>query len=141
LKKDAPSRVWKQDACKPFELNKNEEVDVIVTETTLGPPLEKRASPTIVKKFKSENEKLQEAFLKNAAASLPKTPIVCTWPVWYTKSGPIFLEKVWDAVKNAGFEAVLPKGIQPTSASRPSLLYRRPDQFVGREIVLLKPKV
>jgi tRNA G10 N-methylase Trm11 len=41
LKKNVRSEVWKQNALTPLKLS--ERPDVIVTETTLGPSLEKRA--------------------------------------------------------------------------------------------------
>jgi tRNA G10 N-methylase Trm11 len=135
-KKEVPSTVWKHDACKPFELK--DDVHIIVTETTLGPPLEKRPSATDVKKWKSENEKLQAEFLKNTAATLPSIPIVCMWPVWYLKTGPVFLEKVFKTIEKEGYTPVLPEVV--STKTRPTLLYRRPDQFVGREIILLSPR-
>lgn len=137
LKKDVPSTVWKQDAAKPFALKQLP--DVVVTETSLGPPITARPTLKDIARMKSENEKLQAAFLQNAAATLRGVPLVCTWPVWYAQNDQIFLEKIWDVVGKAGYQATLPPGIQPTIAGRVSLLYRRPDQFVGREIVLLKP--
>ncbi len=137
LKGDVPGKIWKQDATKPFELEAKP--DIIVTETTLGPALTDRPSLKEVQKHKSENESLQEGFLKSVAQSLPGTPIACTWPVWYYSRGPVQLERVWKTVEKLGYEAVLPEGVRP-SGEHKSLLYRRPDQFVGREIVLLKPK-
>lgn len=139
FKKDVGSRVWKQDATRQLKFEKNETIDVIVTETTLGPPLERPPSQKDVKKWCSENEKLQQKFLINVATSLPHIPIICTWPIWYTKTGPVFLEKVWKTVTEHGFRPVLPPFLP--SISKPSFVYRRPDQFVGREIVLLKPLV
>jgi len=137
-KKDVPSNVWKQDATKPFSLK--DKPQVIVSETTLGTPLASRPTLKDVSSLRSENEKIQAAFLHNVAATLPGVPVVCTWPVWYSSKTPVFLEKIWKAAHDAGFEPVLPPGITPTTEGRLSLLYRRPDQFVGREIVLLKPK-
>ncbi len=136
LKTDVPSAVWKQDAAKPFALENKP--TVIVTETTLGPALKDRPSLKEVQKHKSENEKVQEAFLKSAAGSLPGVPLVVTWPVWYYSRGPVQLERVWKTVEKLGFKAVLPPGMRESGA-HPTLLYRRPDQFVGREIVLLRP--
>lgn len=136
-KSDTPSRVWKQDATKPFEMK--ESVDVIVTETSLGPSLERRPTAKDVQKMKTENEQLQIAFLKNCAATLPGVPVVCTWPVWYPSKAPVFLEKVWKAAADLGYQAVLPPTIEIMN-DRVSLLYRRPDQFVGREVVMLKAK-
>lgn len=138
FKKDVPATVWQHDACKPFTCT--EHPDLIVTETTLGPPLSSRASIKEAKRWKTKNEELQGAFLRNLALSLPGVPLICVWPVWYLRGGPLFLERVWGVMEKTGFRAVLPPGIQPEWHGRCSLLYRRPDQFVGREIVLLKPK-
>ncbi len=136
LKTDVPSKVWKQDAQKPFELDTI--VDVIVTETSLGPNL--RARPTLkeISAHRSENEELQYKFLENVAKSLPGVPLVCTWPVWYASKGATRLEKIWKQLPKLGFEPVLPRYIV-SALDTPSLLYRRPEQFVGREIVLLRP--
>lgn len=136
LKKDVTSAVWKQDARKPFDLK--HKPDVIVTETTLGPSLEKRASLKDVSSLRTENEKLQEEFLKNVAATLPGVPVVATWPVWYTSKGQIRLEKVWDHLHTIGFRVAIPAAVDLEITGRPTLVYRRPGQFVGREIVLLQ---
>ena len=135
-KKDAEDTVWKQDALKPFDLK--ELPDVIVTETSLGPPLTKRANASEAMKHCKENEELQAEFLKNASETLPGVPIACMWPFWKTKDQPLRLTKIWDALHEYGYRAILPAGIDDASG-RLSLSYRRPDQFVGREIVLLKP--
>ena len=137
LKKDVQSTVWKHDAQKPFELK--DKPDMIVTETSLGPNLEGRPPIKDVLKLKTENEHLQMGFLKTAASSLPGVPIACMWPVWYHSKGAVHLEKTWEKLKEIGYEAVLPPGTQGEAPNRPTLVYRRPGQFVGREIVLLRP--
>lgn len=137
LKKDVSSEVWKQDAAKPFSLKTVP--DVIVTETTLGPSLDKRPTQKEMSKLRTENEKIQEAFLRNVAATLPGVPVVCTWPAWYGNKEHLSLDKIWTKLGEIGFEPVLPPGIIPANPERMSLLYRRPEQFVAREIVLLKP--
>ena len=114
-------------------------MDAIVTETSLGPPLTKRPTLRDVATMKSENEKLQEGFLQSAAASLPGVPIVCIWPVWYPSKSPVFLDRIWNVASDLGYQAVLPPTIE-IIGERMSLLYRRPDQMVGREIVLLRAK-
>ncbi len=150
LKKDVPSAVWKQDALKPFrhpELcpprptsRTGRRADVIVTETTLGPALLDRPDQASAKKMRTQSEKTLACFLENVTASLPGTPIVMAMPFWRLRTGLLLLEHIWDAITEAGYEAVLPEGTERELPERPSLLYRRPDQFVGREIVLLKPK-
>lgn len=145
-KKDVPSAVWKHDALKPFVTERGKPFspadlpDAIVTETSLGPALESRPNLKEMMKLRTQNEELQAAFLRNAAATLPGVPIVATWPVWYAAKEQIFLEKIWKAAAEAGFRPVLPPGAVPSIPGRLSLLYRRPDQFVGREIVLLRAK-
>jgi hypothetical protein len=138
LKKDVESTVFKHDALKPFELKHLP--DVVVTETTLGPALLKRPPVKDVLKLRTENERLQSNFLKSCMETLPGVPLVITWPFWKVKNDMILLERAWDYVHAAGFSATLPPGIEPTRPGRLSLLYRRPDQFVGREIVLLMPR-
>ncbi len=135
-KKEVSSRVWKQDARKP--LTEAQKASVIVTETTLGPSLTSRPTLKDVQKLKTENERLQKEFLEAVASSLPGVSVACTWPVWYTSKGPVLLEKIHDQLLDLGFQAVLPPGVEPEDPRRPTLVYRRPDQFVGREIVLLR---
>lgn len=135
-KKDVPSTVWKQDALKAFELKKLP--DVVVTETSLGTPLKARPTQKDAMKEKTANEALQEGFLRNAAETLPGIPLVCIWPVWRTKAKPIFLEKIWKVLEELPYEVVQP--IELEDHDKPTLFYRRTDHFVGREIVLLKPK-
>ncbi|MDB4978773.1 MAG: hypothetical protein JWM56_959 [Candidatus Peribacteria bacterium] len=147
LKKDVSSTVWKQDATKPFDFvggkpfKLKELPQVVVTETSLGPNLKERPMIKDIQQMKADNEKLQMAFLENIARSLPGVPIVATWPVWYAMKKQIYVEKVLNNLEKIGYEAVLPPGVEPHDPERKTLLYRRPDQFVGREIVLLMPKV
>lgn len=136
-KKDVPSTVWKHDAKKPFKIK--EVPDVIVTESHLGPALNEKPNAKDAAKMRSENDQLQTEFLKNVAASFPGVPVVVTWPVWSLKTGMLYIEKTWDNLDKIGYRAVLPRGIETDNAHRLSLMYRRPDQVVGREIVLLHP--
>ncbi len=138
LKRDVESEIWKQDALKPFKLK--EQIDVIVTETMLGPGIEERPTVKDIAKMKTENESLQKAFLENMAACFPGVPLVVTWPVWYHKKDQVRLEKIWAALDKIGYRAYLPAGIESDFAEHPSLLYRRPDQFVGRQLVMLRAK-
>jgi tRNA G10 N-methylase Trm11 len=139
LKKDVSSEVWKHDATKTFDLPVKP--DVIVTETMLGPALAERPNAKDAAKFRVECDSMEVEFLENVAKSLPGVPVIATFPVWYVKVGPIFLEKVWKKLADIGFEAVLPPGSPSDSPEHSSLIYRRSEQFVGREIVILKPIV
>ena len=113
LKRDVESVILKHDATKPFPLEKlpkNLRPDLIVTETTLGPPLASRPTIKDAQKLKTENEKIQAAFLRSAAEVFPRVPIVCTWPVWYHSKGQIHLEKIWETLHEIGYRATLPPG-------------------------------
>ncbi len=115
--------------------------NVVVSETYLGPALDKPAPKKDAAKWKTEAEKLQAAFLSNAAATLPGVPLVLTWPVWVGSDGELtMLEKSWEAASKLGYMATLPPFAEASAPGRFGMLYRRPDQFVGREVVLLLPR-
>ncbi len=137
-KKDISADVWKQDATKPFEL-KNKP-NIIVTEGTLGPALTNRATVKDAETYCKQAEELTAAFLKNCAETLPGVPVVMTLPVWYAQKKMIHLTKIWKVAEDLGFRPSLPPHADPSIDGRFSIMYRRNDQFVGREIILLKPK-
>lgn len=134
-KKDVPASIWKQDARKPFALKTPP--DAVVTETTLGPPLATRPTIKEAQKIRTAVEETEIAFLKNVRSTLPGVPVALTLPVWMVSSGPLVLERLWKELPDIGFDAVLPAGIQGDFPGRASLLYRRADAVVGREVVLL----
>jgi tRNA G10 N-methylase Trm11 len=137
-KKDVDCTVWKQDATKGFELK--QKPDIIVTEGTLGPNLKSRPTVKDAERLLKNAEELETKFLQNCAKTLPGCPIVMIWPVWYAQKRQLLLEKVVTAATEAGYRMVLPPHASPSVDDRLTLIYRRPDQFVGREIVLLQPK-
>lgn len=140
-KKDVTSNVFKHDATKPFPLKEKERPNVIVTEGSLGPAMQDdRFTQKEISAAKTESEKLTIAFLENVRKSLPGVPVVMTWPVWYGRTGQIRLEKVRSILEKTGFMLVMPPGVRKTDAPNFSLTYRRANQFVGREIVLLRQK-
>ncbi|MEK7563235.1 MAG: hypothetical protein AAB544_02470 [Patescibacteria group bacterium] len=138
LKKDAESTVWKQDATTPFKLKKLP--DLIVTETSLGPALTRPPSEAPADRLRKQMEKLEIDFLKNAAATLPGIPIVCCWPFWRLHGGDLIrLTGLWEKLPSLGYRAVMPAIPKSKESTDFSLLYRRGEQFVGREIVMLLP--
>lgn len=138
-KKDADSTLWKQDATAPFKLKKLP--DLIVTETSLGPALTRPPSEAPAEKLRRQMEKLEIDFLKNAAATLPGVPIVCCWPFWRLHGGNVIrLTGLWEKLPTLGYRAVIPAIPKSKDATDFSILYRRGEQFVGREIVMLQPK-
>jgi len=137
LKKDINTTVWKQDATKPFDLKVKP--TMIVTEGTLGPALKSRPTIKDAEKYCKAAEDLAASFLKNVSETLPGTPVVMTLPVWYAQKRMIHIEKLWARLPALKFRPVLPPHANPAVEGHFSLLYRRSDQFVGREIVLLAP--
>lgn len=143
-KGSVPSAVWKRDATKPFDMQVVPEralrrlPDVVVTESMLGPALTDRPTVKEAQTWKSDAEQLEADFLKSAAETMPGVPVVLTLPVWYLRTGPVFLERIWTVIEKLKFQPVLPPGARASVPGRPTLLYRRPDQVVGREVVLLK---
>lgn len=136
-KREVPSTVTKHDARKPFALK--QAPTVVVTETMLGPALKTQPTAKDARSIRSACEDLEIAFLKNARATLPGVPLVVTFPVWRLRTGPLPLERTWKALPAIGYTPVLPPGITAEHPERPSLLYNRNDQLVGREIVILQP--
>ncbi len=139
-KKDVKAEVWKHDARKAFDIKEKDRPDVIVTEGSLGPALVKQPTVREAESFRREVDELTEAFLKNVSTTLPGVPVVMTWPVWQTSKGPVFLESAYKKLHDCGFSLVTPASVRSEKMPRGTLMYKRPDQFVGREIVILKAK-
>lgn len=136
-KKNVSAKVWRHDATKAFDLK--EAPSIIVTEGTLGPALRGRPTLKDVSVLQKKVDAVMTAFVENAARTLPAVPIVMTLPVWYAQKKLVPLPKVWEAIEQH-YIPVLPPMTEPMLPGRFSMLYRRPDQFVGREIVMLRPK-
>ncbi|HRH94074.1 MAG TPA: hypothetical protein PKV72_06115, partial [Candidatus Peribacteria bacterium] len=134
-KKKLDVTVWKHDATKPFELK--EPPHMIVTEGSLGPNMKSRPMLKDIERLSKNAEELTEKFLANCAESLPGVPVVMTWPVWYSSKRPVMLTKALKVCEKLGYKPVLPP--HTIGGTRSTLLYRRTDQFVGRELVLLEP--
>ncbi len=134
-KKDVDADAFKHDATKPFELK--ELPHMVVTEGSLGPNMKSRPMLKDIERHAKNAEALTEKFLENCAATLPGVPVVMTWPVWYSQKRPVTLAKSIKTAEKLGYKLVLPP--HTIGGSRATLLYRRTDQFVGREIVLLEP--
>ena len=64
-------------------------------------------------------------------------PVALTLPVWMVSTGPLLPERLWKELPALGFEPRLPAGLKGDFPDRASLLYRRGDAVVGREVVFL----
>ena len=130
--------VWKQNALKLSAPPKSP--TLIVTETTLGPALKAAPTKKDIASLIREAEELEIGFFTSLAETLPQVPVVCTFPVYLTRDGERhFLPKVLEKIQKLGYRLTLPGNKHITFTDRSTLLYLRPDQFVGREIVCLMP--
>ncbi len=130
--------VWKQNALKAPELPKIP--TFIVTETSLGPPLKQAPTKKEIASLIREAEELEIAFFTNLSQVLPEVPVVATFPVYLTRDGERhFLPKALEKIQKLGYRLTYPGNKLIRFTDRNTLLYLRPDQYVGREIVCLLP--
>ncbi len=103
-------------------------IDLVVSETNLGPPLNRFASPQELKPIKLRLEKLLKEFLTNLAPQLKNSSRLClAVPAWPQKNETHLTLNVVDCLEDLGYALV-----------DCELIYRRPKQFVGRQFIVLK---
>lgn len=105
----------------------------IAGETYLGKPLSSYPSADLLQKIMSECDYIHSKFLKNIASQIkPGTRLCLAVPAWKTKNGFKHL-KTLDKLKELGYTR-----IDFVHAKRQDLIYHRSDQYVARELVILK---
>ncbi len=105
--------------------------DVVAGETYLGRPLSSEPDTATMQKIVQDCNHIHKKFLENIASQIkPGTPLALAVPVWRIKNQYIHLP-VLDHLEEIGY----------TEASfvhvKSKLIYRREDQIVGRELVIL----
>ncbi|MEK7570439.1 MAG: RsmD family RNA methyltransferase [Patescibacteria group bacterium] len=120
-----------------------EAVDVIATEPYLGPPQRGVPRGRVILPLVSALSRQYEAWLR-ALGGVVRTGgrVAMVWPFFRVEEHGYFLQ-LQNAVGAAGFSVIAPppwliKQSWFRSTPRGSILYSRPDQVVGREIILLK---
>ncbi len=120
----------------------NDSVDAIVTEPYLGPPQTGRESIPTLKKIARELEELYLRSFPSLVTKLkPGGRIVVACPVFTASDKSTLLIPLSGILKRAGLSAVqlvpdtLPANLTP-DGPHGGLLYKRPDQFVAREILV-----
>jgi len=104
----------------------------VVSEGYLGPNLSTPPAPAELAKIQVEMLDLYRSTLKNFARQLePGTEIALCVPAWRQKSGWSYLNLI-DDLPRLGYT------IKALKHVRGQLLYARPDQVVGRQILLLR---
>ncbi|KKR99896.1 MAG: hypothetical protein UU49_C0002G0010 [Candidatus Magasanikbacteria bacterium GW2011_GWC2_41_17] len=112
-------------------------VDAIITEPFLGPPLRDRETKENIQKIIDGLTQLYYASLNEFAKVLkPNGVIIMIWPVLQQRFFLPLLEKM--TIMNLRIESLFPPAFQQFKTQRQTLIYARPDQKVGREIIKLK---
>lgn len=107
----------------------------IVTEGYLGLPLGTSPLPDRLKSLQTELKQLYREFLTNMSKQLASgSELAVCLPVWRLKSGTATIELI-DDLEKLGYTLKRFKHTNPLA-----LTYRRPDQIVGRQILLLTRK-
>lgn len=108
-------------------------IDAVVSEVDLGPPLSQTPNPSKLKRIASEANDLITAFLRNLYGQVSSgTPICIAIPCWQSATGLVSLPLI-DQIGAIGYNF---KKIG--TQQRASLIYRRPNQFVGRQLLIIE---
>ncbi len=116
--------------------------DAIVTEWYLGQVFQKYS--VTEKKIEEEKVKLLEIYTKFfeglSRANYKGTLVIC-FPFWEVRGKYVYFSEIYDLIKKHAKNLPLLPSLEDIKHTRSwSLLYKRPDQIVGREIFKLKIK-
>lgn len=110
-------------------------IATIVAEGYLGTPFSAPPSPEKLQQVMRNCDHIMRNFLINIAAQLhPGTPLCIALPCWFSGSR-IFHLPLLDDIDKLGYNYV-----DFTHVSRGELIYRRPSQVVGRELLVISKK-
>jgi tRNA G10 N-methylase Trm11 len=108
-------------------------IDLLVSEIYLGPPLNYLPAPDKLNSIAQEINSLLSKFLINLAKQIKTgTPICLAIPFWHTPQKDLHLPII-DQITTLGYN-LIPIG----TAKLTDLRYRRKDQLVGRQLLILK---
>lgn len=109
--------------------------DTVVCETYLGRPLAAIPAPDVLETIINDCDTIHRKFLKNLASQTTSGFTACiAVPAWKTRSGFRHL-KTLDSLEEIGYNR-----LRFTHVGSEDLIYHRPDQIVGRELVVLVRK-
>lgn len=111
-------------------------INAVASEAYLGQPFSAPPSPAKLTEVRGNCNHIIGNFLTNLSKQLkPGTPVVLAVPAWRSKEGTFTHLPLTTKVQDFGFERM---ALHTVEADR--LLYSRPDQVVGRELLLLIKK-
>jgi len=110
-----------------------QEIQAVATETYLGRPFSSPPSNEVLSKVMSDVDLIHKKFLSNLAnQTKPGLKICLAVPAWNIKNRFKHL-KILDSLEKLGYTR-----LKFDHASREKMIYHRPGQIVGRELVVLK---
>nr|MDD3719947.1 hypothetical protein [Candidatus Gracilibacteria bacterium] len=120
----------------------NHKIDVIVTEGYLGEILSKLSIDVDkINKQRQNLSQIYEAFFSGLKKIGFNGNIVISFPFWEIKGKYNYFEEIYEVINRYCIILdLLPKNIDLKASRSGSLMYKRPDQTVGREIFKLKTK-
>jgi tRNA G10 N-methylase Trm11 len=131
-------------SAESFAVDK-ESLDAVVTEGTLGPPENRPLDEAMAIERAAKIAELWRPVLSHVHPLLKKQgAIVCTWPVYVTRTGKKISVPLLDELATLGYraETLLPPSLAADTSvtARGTLIYARPDQVVQREIIRLSKR-
>jgi len=135
------ARLFPKDATTLTNHDLTPSPDLIVTESYLGPAVTSLPDQKTIKKNLSYVEELLFRFFKNLHPLIKKnTPVIISIPAYKEKHEFHTIKNLPERITKLGYKIVplIPKEISAKfslpQTERHSLIYDRPDQYVGREI-------
>ena len=108
----------------------SENLAAVVCETYLGQPFSAPPAPQKLAEVAGNCNHIITGFLTNISPQLaPNTPLCIAVPAWYDASGRATHLPLIKSLQRLGYYQL----------NRTPLIYRRPDQIVARELLVLKP--
>lgn len=124
---------WTVDEGDAMETKWQPPIDAVVTETYLGQPFSAPPSSAKLTEVRGNCNHIISQFLKNVGTQIKSgTPVVLAVPAWKDTAGNFTRLPLVSNLEKLGYHQVEFKNI----ASQ-DLLYHRPDQVVGRELLVL----
>ncbi len=134
-------RLFVKDAAMLTRQDLPEQVDIVATESYLGPPQAIFPSPEEMRRtFNGISETLYRFFKAMSGILKPGTPIIICMPVYRRSDRFFFIEALPERISALGYDIqpLIPNQLAAKFGirlhDRQSLIYDRPEQIVGREI-------
>jgi tRNA G10 N-methylase Trm11 len=137
--------IFELDAMKIFRHFEGKKIEntVIVSEWYLGAIMQKES--ITIDRVKSERMSLMrmyDAFFRGLKNLGFKWNIVMTFPFWDIRGNCSYFTEIYDVLEDAGYQIIplLPHTTADLLTKKWSLLYQRPGQNVGREVIKIQLK-